>query len=431
VRSLALDPADSSRVYAGYATNGSGGILKSVDAGQSWTVLYTADGAGSISVVAGPRGLYAAGLRDGGLLKSADGGATWNPANTGLDYFYLTLLAMDPVRPGTIYTGGLGGLFRSVDGANWTNLNSPRIAAESQFGFPGSDSVIRSLVVDYTNPDVLYVNTVRGNGCVFNDKVVFKTTDGGVSWSDSVSPPESGCLLGGYFAPPTPVMLMDPSDSQTLYLGENDDDDGNYALLKSVDGGASWQSVWDHGPQSSLNTVLIDRRNPATLYAGVGDAGSTAGSSEIGFFKTDDGGATWKNIGLKNTAVTVLAIDPTNPETFYAATQGIYTDPRGFRGLFKSADAGETWSPVSNGLEALIQVGAAITALGVDPNRRNIVYAATSGDGVYRTLDAGANWAKLNDGLANLDVRAMATAPGVVYVATAGGVFKLPTDSPQ
>jgi len=398
VRSLALDSANTGVIYAGYVRSGGGGVLKSADAGESWQEMYTVAGTPSgsfiVGVAVGPGAVYAGysdfGSGGGGLLRTADGGSTWSQANAGMPFYLVLALSSDPAGPGAIYAGGAG-LFKTVDGgATWTRESSPHIGTEARFGFGGTDALIRSMAVDFTNPDVLYANTTRPGGCVFDDKVIFKTTDGGASWTDSISPPDSGCMLGGYLiSAPSPLIVMDPSDPHTLYLAEGEDEDGGYALLRSSDSGASWNSIWDYrnGLQSGLNLLVVDRRNPGTLYAGVGDAFAGA---PIGFFKSTDGSATWNNAGLTNTAVTVLVIDPFDPNTLYAATQGIYTTPRGFRGVFKSVDGGASWTPANSGLDGLAQTGVIVAAMAVDPNHRGTLYAATSGDGVYKTADWGA-----------------------------------------
>src|SRR4029434_5599529 len=139
------------------------------------------------------------------------------------------------------------------------------------------------------------------------------------------------------------VLVMDPSDSRSLYLAEGEDEDGGYVLLKSTDGGASWNGIWDFrsGLLTGINALVIDRSNPTTLYAGLGDASPYGPSRpEIGFFKSIDGGATWTNIGLTDAAVTVLVRDPFDSNILYAGTQGIYTNPHGFRGIFKTVDGG-------------------------------------------------------------------------------------------
>src|SRR5262249_544117 len=161
--------------------------------------------------------------------------------------------------------------------------------------------------------------------------------------------------------------------------GESNDE--VFSLLKSTDGGANWRRSWTiGGVYFSLNGLIIDSTNHATLYAGIGD---------LGLMKSIDGGTSWNNTGLENPAVTALAIDQADSSILYVGT---------FRGLFKSTDSGASWISISNGLTQLTDIGATITALVVAPNHSNILYAGTSGDGVYKSLDGGANWLRFADG---------------------------------
>ena len=91
-----------------------------------------------------------------------------------------------------------------------------------------------------------------------------------------------------------------------------------------------------------------------------------------------------------------------------------------------STDAGATWSNINAGLETLINAGAPITALAVDPANPEVVYAGTSGNGIFRSRDGGANWTPFNEGLTNLDVRVLVIRPGRrggLYASTSGGLF--------
>ena len=225
-------------------------------------------------------------------------------------------------------------------------------------------------------------------------------------------------------------MVLDPTDRNTLYVGEID----NQGLLKSNDGGANWSSIWEQTNLLSdgVRTLVIDPTKPTTLYAGTGGPNiEIPPDSPIhisgGVFKSTDGGASWGSTGLEGPAVAVLAIDLANPSTLYAGTESTYT-PQGFRGMFKSTDSGASWLPINNGLAGLFDIRSRITALVIDPQDSNILYAGTSGRGVFRSIDGGANWSPFNDGLTNLDVRVLAVAPGnpnTYYAGTAGGVFAM------
>jgi photosystem II stability/assembly factor-like uncharacterized protein len=172
--------------------------------------------------------------------------------------------------------------------------------------------------------------------------------------------------------------------------------------------------------------LVIDSTKPTTLYAGTGGSSFEFPSSSGGVFKSTDGGASWSSAGLADAAITVLAIDPAKSSTLYAGTGTDPSAPQGFRGMFKSTDGGATWLPINNGLAGLFDVRSSITALVIDPQNSNILYAGTSGGGVFRSIDGGTNWSPFNDGLTNLDVRVLAVVPGnpnTYYAGTAGGVF--------
>jgi photosystem II stability/assembly factor-like uncharacterized protein len=226
---------------------------------------------------------------------------------------------------------------------------------------------------------------------------------------------------------------MDPTDSNTLYIAESDPIDAGGWLLKSTDGGAAWNTIWDwtRGLLGALNALVIDPTNAAILYAASDDMYYPA-PGDGGLFKSVDGGANWNKTSLGDTAVSALAMDPNNSSTLYAATEGFYVKPKGFHGLFKSSDGGASWVPINKGLEDVIGARLRLTALVVDSSSSNIVYAATSGAGVFRSTDGGATWSPLNDGLRNLDVRVLALAKGGVktlYAGTGGGVFAMTFDS--
>jgi photosystem II stability/assembly factor-like uncharacterized protein len=414
VMSFAIDPTQTDTVYASYSAIGVWGVLKSTDGGQSWnaaTVASSSNDDVNSQVVIDPTapstiyaGFYDYSTGYGGILKSTDSGQTWNAATAGLSNFSnIRLLAMDSVNASTVYAGGGGNLFKSVDrGASWSTIEGPPPGV-----YPDQRSAIRSLLIDSTNPEILYVERAGVDGCAENNRNLFKSIDGGVTWSSDVSPPNSGCLLSG-------LLVADPADPKTIYAGETDDFDGGAWLLKSVDGGATWNYAWNGatGLDYDISALVIDPTNPTTLYA------ATFG----GLYKSSDGGASSYSVGFSNSAVTALAIDPTSPSTLYASVEG------DLQGLFKSTDGGASWLAINNGLNALVATGSTITALALTPGNSNVLYAATAGLGIYQSIDGGAHWNPFNDGLTNLDVLALIVAPGspgTLYAGTSVGIFKL------
>ncbi len=410
--SLAIDPATPSNIYATYGGSEGWGVLKSTDAGQTWSILKTGLPPYNTSSVvavspASPPTVYA-GYVDGNmgrgrLVKSADGGKSWDAADAGLTYIGVRVLVLDSRDESTLYAGMRDGyVFKSVNsGASWTKL------AEFWNGY----GLVHSLLIDPINQNILYAATTRAGGCNAFDKLLFKSTDGGASWSDSISPELSGC----HFIWAPPVMAINPTEPDTLYLGEVEDGCGYGFVEKSADAGGTWSlSSWFDG---GVTALVIDPATPATLYAGLSN----------GLARSTNGGTSWSN--LPGVEAHVLVIDPSNPNRLYAAVNSAYSFPStGARGLFKSTDSGATWLPINSGLNGPIDTYSSVTALAIDPANPDVLYAATAGEGVFKSSDGGANWVKFNDGLANLDVRALAVASGVpttLYAGTSGGIFKI------
>jgi len=146
-----------------------------------------------------------------------------------------------------------------------------------------------------------------------------------------------------------------------------------------------------------------------------------------GVFKSTDAGATWSeaNPGLSPSYVSALAIDPNTPGTLYAGTRlcNGYTGCSG--SVFKSTDAGANWSAANAGLPKTAHLsGISALALAIDPKTPRTLYVATDGFGVFKSTDAGATW-----GATGLSGNVLALAidsitPGTLYAATYQGVYK-------
>jgi len=423
VWALAIDPTTPSAVYASYVGVNGWGVSKSTDGGQTFNKLAASlplNLTGSVLAISptSPSTVYAAyadfSIHRERLLKSKDGGASWDAADGGLTFIDVRALAIDPANASTVYAGIGGdgaGVFKSVDGgAHWSSLAQFQISGTPGFlaspqpqSEPGS---VNSLLISLVSPNTLYASTGRISGsCIYTDRRFFKSTDGGVSWSDGVSLP-SGC---GFFGSPL-VMVLEPTDSDDLYLGDGGDCGGAF-LYNSPDAGLDWKFLGS-GFADYLYALVIDPANAATLYA----------ATEAGVLKSTNGGVAWTKTGL-SMQVNVLAIDRANPGTLYAATGGLYGNS-GFHGMFKSIDGGANWAPINNGLASVIDTRSPVTALAIAPD--HAIYASTSGHGVYKSNDGGASWASFNTGLTNLDVRVLsvsATAPNTLYAVTPGGTF--------
>jgi photosystem II stability/assembly factor-like uncharacterized protein len=438
IRSIAIDRASPSTVYITFQANTDVGFLKSTDGGESWTPIHVGLTSGNFHRVLAtdpvdPSTVYAAHsdvrTGTGSVFKSTRGGTDWSRADAGLIEVDIRALAIDPTNAATVYTGGRDGLFRSLDGGtSWINLIKFQLPAPIWWSQPppigAGPAHTRSLLIDFASPNVLYARTIRYNGCFGSDNLLLKSRDGGATWSDSPSPRGSGCGLSDVFHPA--LLVMDPTSPNTLYTAAFDD---GSSLLKSTNGGATWTVVshWATSWQlnSFVNVLVIDPGNPATLYAGIGDNSESAAN---GFMKSSDGGVSWTSSGLEGSNVTVLGIDPADSSILYASTEGFSSEPRGFRGLFRSTDGGASWFAINTGLDSLIDIRFRISNLVIRPDNPKVLYAGTAGAGVFRSADGGATWNPFNEGLANLDVRVLAVAPSdpnTLFAGTPAGVFKI------
>jgi len=432
--SLAIDPTNPNALYAAASApvGTAASIFKSTDGGHTWDSGNTAIPFAR-SLMFNPANssiLYAA--TGSGIYKSTDAGRDWSGTNAGLIVFDIAVLMGDPVNAAVIYAGGDSGLFKSVDrGESWSQIATFQVTccapppvlppgapppATPPFP-PVAPAPVSSLLIDFTNPNILFAGTTRIGGCYFADVLLYKSTDGGVTWSNNINPSDSGCSTDG-------LLAMDPTNPNTLYLRYGDDYDG-WILRKTTDGGANWGfSALD--ASNGLGALVIDPTNPAILYAGTDSTSPGVVSVPGGVQKSTDGGATWKVVGLANQDVNLLAIDHVYPRVLYA---GVSDYPAGccFRGLFKSTDSGANWLPINKGLGDLIAAGMNVNALIVDSDNPEVLYLGTSGYGVFRSSNGGSTWEAFNDGLSFLDVRALAIgqSSSTVYAGTPGGIFKI------
>ena len=159
-------------------------------------------------------------------------------------------------------------------------------------------------------------------------------------------------------------------------------------------------NVWtSNGPEGgNVSALAIDPLTPGTLYAG----------TNSGVFKSTDAGSSWSaaSMGLQGTRVVALAIDPMTPRTLYAGTT---------TGVFKSTDGATSWQGIGAGLE-----GVVLSALIIDPLMPATLYARTDGGGVFKSTNAGATWSGIR-GSIDLPALALAidpTVPATLYVGT-------------
>lgn len=228
---------------------------------------------------------------------------------------------------------------------------------------------------------------------------LFRTTDSGANW---VPITDGKVPLGS-----TGCVAVADSDPNVIYLGTGSDDvrsnvSTGRGLYKSTDGGQTWKSIglYDAG---QIGAVRIHPTNPDIVWVSAqGDAFKSA--AERGVFKTTDGGLTWQKMLFvsDNVGAMDLELQPGNPEVVYAWMSRLERKPwtiiSGSRdgGFYKSADGGEHFAKISNGLptELIGKANLAVTA--AKPDRIYALVEAKPGGGLYRSDDAGQTWVLIN-----------------------------------
>ena len=194
-----------------------------------------------------------------------------------------------------------------------------------------------------------------------------------------------------------------PGDPQTYYFGA-----ASGGVWKSVDGGAHWNPLFDKEDTASIGSIAVAPSDTNVIYVGTGE-GCLRGNISYGdgVYRSNDGGRTWKNLGLRDTRhIPKVLVDPRNPDIVLVAAMGHAFGPNAERGVFRTTDGGKTWAKV---LYVDDRTGA--TDLAFAPANPNIVFAAMyqvrrepwtftsggAGSGLYRSNDGGATWKHLED----------------------------------
>src|SRR3989442_3035562 len=216
-------------------------------------------------------------------------------------------------------------------------------------------------------------------------------------------------------------------------------------VWKTINDGTTWTPVFDREGSYSIGCIALDPKNPLTVWVGTGENNSQRSVSYgSGLYRSDDGGKTWKNVGLKTSEhIGRIAIDPKDSNVVYVAAQGPLWGPGGDRGLFKTTDGGKTWKNILN-----LSEHTGVTDVVIDPQNPETIYAAsyqrrrhmfTLIDGgpesaIYKSTDAGANFNKVRAGLPTTEMGriGLAISPvdsNVIYATIEaadrkGGIFR-------
>jgi len=296
----------------------------------------------------------------------------WVSINSGLNSLYVQYIAVNPHNDNILYAATYGSIYKSTDkGTQWS---------EAGTGLTSDD--IKCVEVSLHDSNVLFCGT-WGHG-------IFKSLDGGTTWESKSE---------GIPNPRINEIEFDPLNSDNVYAACADQ------MFVTNNGGDNWNSCFTYG---NVRSIAVHPQQSEILFVGL---------EYHGAFKSVNGGLDWLKVneGLANTADGYagpydIAINPLTPDLMYAATYA--TD------LFKSENGGASWELKNNGLDY-----RKVRNIALDPSNPNILYAATD-RGVMYSTDTGETWHTLNNGLSEDNIRTIAVGngnPRMIYIGTYGG----------
>ncbi len=210
-------------------------------------------------------------------------------------------------------------------------------------------------------------------------------------------------LIGPFRAGRVVAVSGVPGSHREFFFGGVDG-----GVWKTTDAGTVWQPIFDQAPVASIGALAVAPSEPKVIYAGTGESDIRSDlASGDGMYRSDDGGSTWKHIGLADSQqISRIWVNPSDADTVYVGVLGHAYGPSAERGVYKSTDAGAHWQRV---LDKGPDVGIADLAMAT--GKPNILFAATwnahrppwsayppiegPGNGLYRSTDGGAHWVQI------------------------------------
>lgn len=196
-----------------------------------------------------------------------------------------------------------------------------------------------------------------------------------------------------------------PDDPSTIYVAT-----ASGGLWKSTNKGTTWESIFDDQPVSTFGDLAIAPSDPNVIWAGTGEQNNRQSTSwGNGVYLSTDGGKTWTHKGLVETRhIGRVRVHPRNPDIAYVAALGNLWKASSARGVFKTTNGGQKWDKV-----LYVDSLTGVVDLVMDPSAPNTLYAATyqrlrrtwgfngggPGSGIYKTTNGGRSWQELTSGI--------------------------------
>ena len=324
-----------------------------------------------------PKTVYL-GAAAGGLWKSTDGGMTWTPLFEKQPNPSIGAVAVAPSNPSIVWVGtgeannrqsaSWGdGVYKSTDGgATWSHM-----------GLEDTQAIGR-VVIDPTNPDIVYVAAVGHLWGPNPERGLFKTTDGGKTWNKVLFINNDTGVTDVAIDSQSPTTLYAAAYQRRRTAWGFNGGGPSSGVYKTTDGGATWTKLTKDLPTGDDGriAVAVYRKNPNIVYALIQNA-------KGGVFRSEDKGATWTKMSSENprpSYFSQIRVDPNNDLRIWM----------GGVSLYYSEDGGKTFNQ-----RRARKVHSDFHAIWIDPENSHFMLVGCDG-GVYESRDGGANWDHLN-----------------------------------
>jgi len=306
---IVVDSGDAATLYvAGWKVDRpDGGLWVSHDGGHGWSVVEGLRGQSIRAFAQAPanaRTLYAGTLE--GVFRSLDAGATWTEISPpgSREIHEVESLAIDPLNPDIVYAGTWHLPWKTVDGGkSWHNIKQGMI----------DDSDVFSIIVDPSAPSSVFLSACSG---------IYKSENGAELFHKIQGIPST--------ARRTRMLKQDPVNHAIVYAGTTE------GLYKTVDGGKTFQRMT--GPDVIVNDVFIDPQDTNRVLLATDRSGVLASKDAGASFAASNG-------GFSQRKVEALLVDRGNPARLYA---GVVND-KTYGGVFYSTSAGASWEQIGEG----------------------------------------------------------------------------------
>ncbi|MBI1306097.1 MAG: glycosyl hydrolase [Bacteroidetes bacterium] len=235
-------------------------------------------------------------------------------------------------------------------------------------------------------------------------------------------------------------VAVNPEKSQEYFIAA-----ASGGVWKTTNAGTTFTPVFDAQGSYSIGCVTYDPTNTNVIWVGTGENNNQRSVAYgDGVYKSEDGGKSWKNMGLKNSEhIGEIIVHPKDGNIVWVSCMGPLWNEGGDRGIYKTTDGGKTWNQVLN-----IDEHTGVADMAMDPRNPDVIYAASQqrrrhvftyigggpGSTVYKTVDGGSNWTKINKGLPSGDLGRIGISiapanPDIVYAIVEaadnkGGFYK-------